>query len=988
MAQDKNDIVKEATEILRGKSRTPKEILELAKELKAAQQFGYARRILARARRSPALSEDPALRLKIHQQSALCTYKDPDLPLDSRLDRGLEILREMEDLSQTRDQETLGLAGAIYKRKWEIDNQKPQLERALFYYLRGYAEGAEHDQGYTGINAAYILDLFAHQENEEAERAKVPADSPERSRIELRREQAARIRNNIIEKVAPLVEAPDTNWLQGKWWFYSTVAEAYFGLGGRGGEEHYDTALAYLERGREEANPPEWEFESTVRQLASLARLQAPVWADVKELEDTAAWRTLAKFLGHTAPVRSAFYGRIGLGLSGGGFRASLFHIGVLARLAELDVLRHVEVLSCVSGGSIIGAHYYLEVRKLLQEKADADITRDDYVALVKRVEEEFLRGVQRNVRMRVAAEPWTNLRMIFGSNSAPLRWIFGPAYSRTMRAGELFESEIFSRVDDGGGSRPRYINDLYVSPKGEGPEFRPKYHNWRRDSKVPILILNATTLNTGHSWHFTASYMGEPPAGIDSEIDGNDRFRRLYYDEAPEGWRRVRLGHAVASSACVPGLFEPLALDGLYPDRVVRLVDGGVCDNQGVGGLLEQDCNVILISDGSGQMESIKDPSRGLLGVPLRSSSILQSRVRESQFQDLSARRRSHLLRGFMFVHLKQDLDVDPVDWIDCLDPSDADDDDARPAARKGKLTSYGIAKDVQQSLAGVRTDLDSFSDVEAYTLMTSAYRMTEHAFTEKKCVEGFDGPQSPVEWDFLAVEDGMKGVGPRYKRIRELLGVSGALAFKIWKLKRWLKNLAYVLAALTFVAGVWAAWTFRDSVILKAISVGFIAMLVVSFALTALGTALIGKRLMRVVRLRETLIRAGVWFVVGFIGSFVAWLHLRFFDPMFLREGSAENYKQRFAPDTAREKNAAAKHEHMMPSPQHKEEHVFNDAVPPDESQPQQAPAPPEVVGAGAEVLSRAPTEAAGNGHAKEPSAESFPESINIKDPDERQN
>jgi hypothetical protein len=292
LTQDKNDIVKEATEILRGKSRTPKEILDLAKELKAAQQFGYARRILARARRSPALSEDPSLRLKIQQQSALCTYKDPDLPADSRLDRGLEILREIEDLSNTRDQETLGLAGAIYKRKWEIDNQKPQLERALFYYLRGYAEGAENDQGYTGINAAYILDLLAHQEDEEAERAKVPADSPERSRIELRREQAARIREEIIEKVAPLVEAPGTNWLQGKWWFYSTVAEALFGLGGRGNEEHYDTALAYLERGRIETDPPEWEFESTVRQLASLARLQTPVGAganELEKLEETAA---------------------------------------------------------------------------------------------------------------------------------------------------------------------------------------------------------------------------------------------------------------------------------------------------------------------------------------------------------------------------------------------------------------------------------------------------------------------------------------------------------------------------------------------------------------------------------------------------------------------------------------------------------------------------------------------------------------------------
>jgi hypothetical protein len=162
---------------------------------------------------------------------------------------------------------------------------------------------------------------------------------------------------------------------------------------------------------------------------------------------------------------------------------------------------------------------------------------------------------------------------------------------------------------------------------------------------------------------------------------------------------------------------------------------------------------------------------------------------------------------------------------------------------------------------------------------------------------------------------------------------------------------------------------------------------MFVVGFALTALSTALIGKRLMRVVRLRETLIRAGVWFFVGFLGSFAAWLHLRFFDPMFLREGSAENYKRRFAHDAAREKHAAVKHEHMMP-PQPKDEHVFKDDSTPDVPHPQQAPAAHEVVGAGGEVLPRTPSDAAGNGHAKEPSPESFPESIDIKDPDERQN
>jgi predicted acylesterase/phospholipase RssA len=883
MSAVEDNVVNKAQDILRGTYRRPSEILSLAKKLKEAKQFGYARRILARARKDPAINEVASMRLMIHQQSALCTYKDPELPVDSRLDRALEILREVEDLSTTHNQETLGLVGAIYKRKWEVDDQRSQLERSLFYYLRGYREGAENDQGYTGINAAFILELLAHLEAGEAEKASASPDSDERKRIELRRAQAKEIREDVVRKVAPLVDAPATDWLQGKWWFYSTVAEAYFGLGPYD-PSNYDRAVEWLERGHREATGvAEWEVESTVRQLAALARLQARPGATGDDFEGEPSWQALKKVLGdRTAPVRSAFVGKIGLGLSGGGFRASLFHIGVLAKLAELDVLRQVEVLSCVSGGSVIGAHYYLEVRRLLESKADAEITREDYIDIVRRVRKDFLLGVQRNVRTRVAAEPVTNLRMIFGDN-----------YSRTMRAGELFESEIFRRVE-GVGDGPLWLNKLYIKPKGEGADFRPKYHNWRREAKAPILILNATALNTGHSWHFTASYMGEPPAGINSEIDGNDRLRRMYYEEAPEEHRRVRLGHAVAASACVPGLFEPLALDNLFPERVVRLVDGGVCDNQGIAGLLEQDCNVLLISDGSGQMESLKVPSRGLLGVPLRSTSILQSRVRQSQYQELSSRKRSQLLRGFMFVHLKEDLDVDPVDWIDCLDPSDTDDDDSRPASRRGKLTRYGVAKDIQQCLASVRTDLDSFSDVEAFALMTSAYRMTEYAFEEGHCVEGFAAPAQPEGWDFLAVEGGMKGVGKSYQYLKRLLGVSDTLAFKIWKLKPGLKVAAVVLAVAFAVLGIWAVWVFRKSVLLEAITVGAIGLVIVSVALTALGTALIGKRLMRVVRLRETLIRAGIGVFVGLLGWCAAWLHLHFFDPMFLKMGSIENFKR----------------------------------------------------------------------------------------------
>src|SRR5882762_1103626 len=44
----------------------------------------------------------------------------------------------------------------------------------------------------------------------------------------------------------------------------------------------------------------------------------------------------------------------IGLALSGGGFRATLFHLGAIRRLHELGVLSKLTTVSSVSGGSIL----------------------------------------------------------------------------------------------------------------------------------------------------------------------------------------------------------------------------------------------------------------------------------------------------------------------------------------------------------------------------------------------------------------------------------------------------------------------------------------------------------------------------------------------------------------------------------------------------------------------------------------------------------
>lgn len=50
---------------------------------------------------------------------------------------------------------------------------------------------------------------------------------------------------------------------------------------------------------------------------------------------------------------------KIGLALSGGGFRARVFHLGVLSRLAEENRLKDVRFLSTVSGGGMCGGLVY-----------------------------------------------------------------------------------------------------------------------------------------------------------------------------------------------------------------------------------------------------------------------------------------------------------------------------------------------------------------------------------------------------------------------------------------------------------------------------------------------------------------------------------------------------------------------------------------------------------------------------------------------------
>ena len=52
---------------------------------------------------------------------------------------------------------------------------------------------------------------------------------------------------------------------------------------------------------------------------------------------------------------------KIGLSLSGGGYRAAIYHLGTFRKLREMGILENVDVISTISGGSITGACYGLK---------------------------------------------------------------------------------------------------------------------------------------------------------------------------------------------------------------------------------------------------------------------------------------------------------------------------------------------------------------------------------------------------------------------------------------------------------------------------------------------------------------------------------------------------------------------------------------------------------------------------------------------------
>lgn len=268
-----------------------------------------------------------------------------------------------------------------------------------------------------------------------------------------------------------------------------------------------------------------------------------------------------ARAVAHHGPAASGHRRGTALCLSGGGFRASLFHLGAVRRLNELGVLGRLRTVSAVSGGAIV-ANLLADPRL---EWPDPAGPPGPVGGLEEFVAEPLRRLTARNVRtpaLLARLRPW-----------------------RGGGAGGMIETlagELLAAV-------PWWDQDLREARR-----------------RGPVILTTATEVGYGVTWLFADAHSIGPRGRIGDH--------RLGYAAPPPGLRVV---DAVAASLAYPPIFEPLILDGSRlglvggvpdPDEEpivheligtrIELVDGGVVDNLA----LEQvwaDHESVLVSDG-----------------------------------------------------------------------------------------------------------------------------------------------------------------------------------------------------------------------------------------------------------------------------------------------------------------------------------------------------------------------------------------------------
>ena len=138
------------------------------------------------------------------QQLALTTYKSKVPNETSALMEALQTIQQLP-LKKTLDTETLGIAGAIYKRLYKINKNPDYLEDAIMFYRKGYIVKQDY---YNGENYANCLLLQLLHIND-------------KEQIKYNQFEAEKVYRELIDFVTEKADEDD-------YWKYATLAVIYY----------------------------------------------------------------------------------------------------------------------------------------------------------------------------------------------------------------------------------------------------------------------------------------------------------------------------------------------------------------------------------------------------------------------------------------------------------------------------------------------------------------------------------------------------------------------------------------------------------------------------------------------------------------------------------------------------------------------------------------------------------------------------------------
>jgi len=259
----------------------------------------------------------------------------------------------------------------------------------------------------------------------------------------------------------------------------------------------------------------------------------------------------------------------IGLCLSGGGYRAMLFHLGSLWRLNELGLLPKMDRISSVSGGSITSAVLAMNWDGL-----------------------DFREAVAENFEEKVVS---------------PVRSLAG----RTLDKGSVL----------GGLLLPGTVSER-IEGKFEKHLFGKKTLQHLPDK--PRFVFNATNVQTGVLWRFSKPYMADYKVGKVNQPDTPLALVVAASSAFPPVLSPVQM-------KLDPERFEPGSGDGLQREPFtseVVLTDGGVYDNLGLETVWKR-YRTVLVSDAGGQIQPEEDPEFDWARHSYRVLGIIDNQVR-----------------------------------------------------------------------------------------------------------------------------------------------------------------------------------------------------------------------------------------------------------------------------------------------------------------------------------------------------------------------